>query len=363
MGWLASRARSLDRLAVRVAHDAGRMLTKKRARTSTVRCCWRGFFFSPVAYGGLQVTWALASRACCTSSPTRSVGSATGPRHGRNRRAVDPRLATSRAQGWPPHQTCPTARTRSASSLARASSKCQAKRSSFKYGTRPGKNASGTVQHRRARLHAGRGRRRADAAARRATPSVSATGPRPQRRHAELLPWRCWRADGLRHYAVRAGERMATLRASGGTGRTHHQRRWPTPAVRVRRPGGTRRSTFNHLASWLADAKSLTNPHTVIFLIGNKSDMAEQREVTYNEAAEFAKENGLIFAETSAKRSVAPLVEGWRDAARSPDRRGGLARGRRFVHGTGTAAVRMSRRPLSTRQGKSLKTSRTVSST
>ena len=30
--------------------------------------------------------------------------------------------------------------------------------------------------------------------------------------------------------------------------------------------------------------------------------MAEQREVTYNEAAQFAKENGLIFAETSAKR-------------------------------------------------------------
>jgi len=65
---------------------------------------------------------------------------------------------------------------------------------------------------------------------------------------------------------------------------------------------GCSRSTFNHLASWLTDAKSLTNPHTVIFLIGNKSDMAEQREVTYNEAAQFAKENGLIFAETSAKR-------------------------------------------------------------
>ena len=49
----------------------------------------------------------------------------------------------------------------------------------------------------------------------------------------------------------------------------------------------------------------MTNPHTVIFLIGNKSDMAEQREVTYNEAAQFAKENGLIFAETSAKRCAA----------------------------------------------------------
>jgi GTPase SAR1 family protein len=66
--------------------------------------------------------------------------------------------------------------------------------------------------------------------------------------------------------------------------------------------GWPRRSTFNHLASWLADARSLTNPHTVIFMIGNKSDMAEQREVTFNEAAQFAKDNGLIFVETSAKR-------------------------------------------------------------
>lgn len=32
----------------------------------------------------------------------------------------------------------------------------------------------------------------------------------------------------------------------------------------------TRRSTFNHLTSWLADAKNLTNPGTVMLLIGNK---------------------------------------------------------------------------------------------
>ena len=38
-------------------------------------------------------------------------------------------------------------------------------------------------------------------------------------------------------------------------------------------------------------------------MIGNKSDMTEQREVPFNEAAQFAKDNGLIFVETSAKRS------------------------------------------------------------
>lgn len=43
----------------------------------------------------------------------------------------------------------------------------------------------------------------------------------------------------------------------------------------------TRRSTYNHLSSWLTDARNLTNPNTVIFLIGNKSDLDAQRDVTF----------------------------------------------------------------------------------
>lgn len=63
----------------------------------------------------------------------------------------------------------------------------------------------------------------------------------------------------------------------------------------------TRRSTYNHLSSWLTDARNLTNPNTVIFLIGNKSDLDAQRDVTYEEAKQFAEENGLMFMECSAK--------------------------------------------------------------
>merc|ERR1712146_538409 len=57
----------------------------------------------------------------------------------------------------------------------------------------------------------------------------------------------------------------------------------------------------NHLQSWLNDARNLTNPNTVIFLIGNKSDLEAQRDVTTEEAKQFADENNLIFLETSAK--------------------------------------------------------------
>merc|ERR1711976_420033 len=63
----------------------------------------------------------------------------------------------------------------------------------------------------------------------------------------------------------------------------------------------TRRTTFNHISSWLTDARNLTNPNTVIFLIGNKSDLEAQRDVTYEEAKQFADENGLMFLEASAK--------------------------------------------------------------
>mmetsp|Transcript_2059 Transcript_2059/g.3634 ORF Transcript_2059/g.3634 Transcript_2059/m.3634 type:complete len:201 (-) Transcript_2059:177-779(-) len=66
----------------------------------------------------------------------------------------------------------------------------------------------------------------------------------------------------------------------------------------------TRRETFNHLTSWLSDARTMTNPSTIIMLIGNKSDLDFQRDISYEEASKFAEENGLIFIETSAKTKV-----------------------------------------------------------
>ena len=63
----------------------------------------------------------------------------------------------------------------------------------------------------------------------------------------------------------------------------------------------TRRQTFAHIGSWLTDARANTNPHTVMILIGNKSDLNEQREVSFEEASRFAEENNLLFLECSAK--------------------------------------------------------------
>ncbi|XP_065017781.1 ras-related protein RABB1c-like [Musa acuminata AAA Group] len=63
----------------------------------------------------------------------------------------------------------------------------------------------------------------------------------------------------------------------------------------------TRRETFNHLASWLEDAREHAGANVTIMLIGNKCDLACRRTVETEEGEQFAKEHGLIFMETSAK--------------------------------------------------------------
>jgi small GTP-binding protein len=61
------------------------------------------------------------------------------------------------------------------------------------------------------------------------------------------------------------------------------------------------RDSFNNLANWLTDARTLASPAIVIVLVGNKKDLEDEREVTFMEASRFAQENGIMFLETSAK--------------------------------------------------------------
>jgi Ras-related protein Rab-2A len=66
----------------------------------------------------------------------------------------------------------------------------------------------------------------------------------------------------------------------------------------------TRRETFEHLTSWLEDARQHSSANMVIMLIGNKSDLEAKREVTAEEGLSFAKEHALVFMETSAKTAA-----------------------------------------------------------
>lgn len=66
----------------------------------------------------------------------------------------------------------------------------------------------------------------------------------------------------------------------------------------------TRRDTFNHLTTWLDDARQHSNSTMVIMLIGNKTDLDSKRAVTKEEGEAFANDHGLVFMETSAKTSA-----------------------------------------------------------
>ena len=62
------------------------------------------------------------------------------------------------------------------------------------------------------------------------------------------------------------------------------------------------KNSFSNLESWLNEIKTQGNPDVKIFLIGNKVDLEDKRNVKYEEGHKFCKDNGLnLFLETSAK--------------------------------------------------------------
>ena len=62
----------------------------------------------------------------------------------------------------------------------------------------------------------------------------------------------------------------------------------------------TDRKTFSNLNFWIDDIK-MDGPENLVFIIiGNKSDMVDQRKVSTEEGENFAKKNGFLFKEVSA---------------------------------------------------------------
>ncbi|KAJ5074807.1 ras-related rab5 [Anaeramoeba ignava] len=62
----------------------------------------------------------------------------------------------------------------------------------------------------------------------------------------------------------------------------------------------TNKDTFFEVKKRIQELKSESLDITIL-LIGNKIDLESQRKVKYEEAAEYAEENGFLFYETSAK--------------------------------------------------------------
>ena len=63
-----------------------------------------------------------------------------------------------------------------------------------------------------------------------------------------------------------------------------------------------KKESFDNLNNWYNEIREQSNPDIKIFLIGNKTDLEENRQVTKEEANSFVQEHNIdFFIETSAK--------------------------------------------------------------
>jgi len=66
----------------------------------------------------------------------------------------------------------------------------------------------------------------------------------------------------------------------------------------------TKRDSFNGARSWVKELQKRGDMNVVIALAGNKCDQESKRRVEQEEASAYAKENEIIFMETSAKENI-----------------------------------------------------------
>ena len=66
----------------------------------------------------------------------------------------------------------------------------------------------------------------------------------------------------------------------------------------------TSQSSFANTVRWIEDVRAERENDVIMVLVGNKTDLAEKRQVALEEGEAKAKELGVMFIETSAKTSV-----------------------------------------------------------
>ena len=65
----------------------------------------------------------------------------------------------------------------------------------------------------------------------------------------------------------------------------------------------TKKETLHNLDTWIHLTNENCSSNVINFLVGNKSDLEKEREVSKEEGEDYARKNNLIFLETSAKNN------------------------------------------------------------
>lgn len=63
----------------------------------------------------------------------------------------------------------------------------------------------------------------------------------------------------------------------------------------------TNRNSFQQTSKWIDDVRTERGQDVIIMLVGNKTDLADKRQVSHEEGENKAKELSVMFIETSAK--------------------------------------------------------------
>jgi len=66
----------------------------------------------------------------------------------------------------------------------------------------------------------------------------------------------------------------------------------------------TNRESFTNLKYWIQNVAKYAEENTMTIIVGNKCDIAEDRQVSTDEAQQFAASVGFPYFETSAKQSI-----------------------------------------------------------
>ncbi|CAH1794637.1 unnamed protein product [Owenia fusiformis] len=66
----------------------------------------------------------------------------------------------------------------------------------------------------------------------------------------------------------------------------------------------TTKASFDNIRAWLAEINEYAQDDVVIMLLGNKSDMTNERVIRREDGERLAKEYGVCFMETSAKTGL-----------------------------------------------------------
>ncbi|KAI3874566.1 hypothetical protein MKX03_028575 [Papaver bracteatum] len=65
----------------------------------------------------------------------------------------------------------------------------------------------------------------------------------------------------------------------------------------------TNPESFSKACFWVKELQKHGSPNIIMVLVGNKADLHENREVSIQDAIDYAEKNGMFFIETSSKTS------------------------------------------------------------